>query len=238
MILSSQMLEEEICRIVASNQMLKDLDENACQVFLAHGRVRRAAAGSFLFQQGQPAELFYILAQGQVKLTQITPSGDQIILQVAGPGAGIGIIVALGEMAYPASAEVLEDSLAYAWDWETTRRLMLQIPQLALNGMQLIAGRFANLQIRYQEVATQRVEQRVALTLLRLVRQFGKREGRGVLIDMALTRQDLAEMTGTNVYNVSRILSKWEQDDLVGLGRKRVVILNAHALVMIGEGLT
>lgn len=232
------MIEAELCGIVASNQMLKGLDENACQAFLAHGRARHAAAGSFLFRQGEPAELFYILAQGQVKLTQITFGGDQVILQVAGPGAGIGIIVALGEMDYPATAEALEDSLAYAWDRETTRRLMLQIPQLALNGMELIAGRFANLQVRFQEMATQRVEQRVALTLLRLVRQFGKREGAGVLIDMALSRQDLAEMTGTNVYNVSRILSKWEQDAVVSLGRKRVVILNAHRLVVIGEGLS
>jgi CRP-like cAMP-binding protein len=104
--------------------------------------------------------------------------------------------------------------------------------------MELVAKRFANLQARYQEVATQRVEQRVAITLLRLVRQFGKREQEGVLIDMALSRQDLAEMTGTNFYNVSRILNKWEQNDVVGLGRKRVVIKNAHALVVIAEGIS
>jgi CRP-like cAMP-binding protein len=59
-----------------------------------------------------------------------------------------------------------------------------------------------------------------------------------VLIDMALSRQDLAEMTGTNLYNVSRILSKWEQDDIVSLGRKRVVIKKAHKLVIISEGIS
>jgi len=114
---------------------------------------------------------------------------------------------------------------------------MLEIPQLAVNGLALVSRRFARLQTRYQEVATQRVEQRIALTLLRLVRQFGKREGEGVLIDMALSRQDLAEMTGTNFYNVSRILNKWEQDDIVSLGRKRVVLKTAHKLVIIAEGI-
>ena len=141
-------------------------------------------------------------------------------------------------MDYPIAAEAAEDSLAYTWDRETTRRLMLEIPQLAINGMELLAGRFANLQLQFQEVATRRVEQRLALALLRLVRQFGKREGEGVLIDMALSREDLAQMTGTNLYNVSRILSKWEQDGIVSLGRKRVVIKNAHALVIIGEDIS
>lgn len=229
------MEREELCGIVASNRMLKDLSEQECLRFLEHGRPRYVNAGSYFFHQGEPAELFYILAEGQVKLTQITANGDQVILQIIGPGGGIGIIVALGEMEYPAAAEAMEDCLAYAWDRQTARRLMLEIPQLALNGMELVARRFANLQARYQEIATQRVEQRVAITILRLARQFGKREGHGVLIDMALSRQDLAEMTGTNFYNVSRILNKWEQTGIVSLGRMRVVINKAHELVLISE---
>lgn len=232
------MLEEKICNIVASNQMLKGLNDEECQRFTKLGRPRHIAAGSFFFQQGEPATLFYILIEGQAKLTQITPAGEQVILEVVGAGAGIGIIVALGKLDYPISVEAVEDCLAYSWDRETTRRLMLELPQLAINGMELIAGRFANLQALFQEVATQRVEQRVALALLRLVRQFGKREGDGVLIDMALSREDLAQMTGTNLYNVSRILSKWEQAGIVSLGRKRVVIKNAHALVAIGEDIS
>ena len=87
-----------------------------------------------------------------------------------------------------------------------------------------------------QELATQRVEQRVAITLLRLVRQFGKRVDDGVLVDIPLSRQDLAEMTGTNLFNVSRILSKWEQDGVVRSGRRKVVLLKAHELVQLIEG--
>ncbi len=232
------MTTKELCGIVASNLMLKDLDQNDCQRFLEHGRVRQFAEGSFLFHQGEPAHLFYIVIEGQVKLTQVTAAGEQVILQIVGPGGGIGIIVVLGQMDYPASAAALETCRLYSWDKETTRRLMLEIPQLALNGMELIAKRFANIQSRYQELATKRVEQRVASTLLRLVRQFGRREEQGVLIDMSLSRQDLAQLTGTNFYNVSRILRRWEQDEIVSLGRMRVVIRKAHELVLIAEGVS
>lgn len=231
------MVKDDLCGIVASNLMLKDLDQSDCQLFMEHGRARRVAENTYFFHQGEPAELFYILIEGKVKLTQVTASGQQIILQIVGPGGGIGIIVVLGEMDYPASALALQDCLAYAWDKETTRHLMQRIPQLAINGMELVSKRFASLQSRYQEVATQRVEQRVAITILRLARQFGKREADGLLINMLLSRQDLAEMTGTNLYNVSRILNKWEQEGIVSLGRQRVMITNAHKLVLISEGL-
>ena len=90
------------------------------------------------------------------------------------------------------------------------QELMHDNAQLALNGMRMVGQRFGQMQSRFQELATQRVEQRVARALLRLVRQFGRRVDEGVLIDIAISREELAQMTGTNLYNVSRILSKWE----------------------------
>jgi CRP-like cAMP-binding protein len=114
---------------------------------------------------------------------------------------------------------------------------MLDCPRLALNGMKVIAGRFAELQDRYRELATERVERRVARALLRLVRQVGRQIEGGVLIDMPLSRQDLAEMTGTTLYTVSRILSKWEERGLVDGGRERVVLRKSHELVIIAEDL-
>jgi len=57
------------------------------------------------------------------------------------------------------------------------------------------------------------------------------------LIDMALTRQDLAEMTGTTLFTVSRILSQWESQGLVRSGRELVVIRYPHGLVKIAEDL-
>jgi CRP-like cAMP-binding protein len=110
-------------------------------------------------------------------------------------------------------------------------------PGLALNGLRLVAGRFQELQSRYQELATERVERRVARTLLRLARQTGRRTEEGVLIDLPLSRQDLGEMTGTTLYTVSRILSNWEQQALIQTGRERVIICNPHGLVVIAEDL-
>jgi CRP-like cAMP-binding protein len=108
---------------------------------------------------------------------------------------------------------------------------------LALNGLRMVAQRFRDLQRRYKELATERVERRVARTLLRLTRQTGKRTAEGVLLDLPLSRQDLGELTGTTLYTVSRILSRWEQEGLIITGRERVTVRKPHGLVSIAEDL-
>lgn len=230
------MSADEISVIVASSAILAHLTPGEIQTFMAEGRPRQANKDTFLFQQGDLASSFYIITQGRIRLVQLAADGNQVTLNYFGPGDGIGVIAALSGMPYPASAEVLEDSSALSWDRETIHNLMLQIPQLAINGMEMIARRFSRLQGLYLEMATQRVEQRIALTLLRLVRQFGKRVENGVLIDMPLSRQELADMTGTNLFNVSRILRKWEQAGIVSIGRKQVILCKAHELVILTEG--
>ena len=93
------------------------------------------------------------------------------------------------------------------------------------------------LQDRLREMATERVERRIANTLLRLARQTGRKTPEGVQIDLPLSRQDLAELCGTTLYTVSRTLSRWEMDGIVEAGRERVVIRAPHRLVMIAQDL-
>lgn len=204
---------------------------------LANGRMHQVAQGNYFFQQGEDSLMLYIITSGHVKLTQVNENGDQIIVNYFGAGQGLGIIVALSGLPYPLSAEAIEVCEAVAWHRDTMKQLMLHSPRLAFNGLEMVAGRFVRLQESFSDLATKQVEQRVARTLLRLARQFGRRIEQGVLIDIQLSRQSLAEMTGTNLYNVSRILSKWERGGLVSCQREAVTLCKAHELVVIGEGL-
>jgi len=228
-------LEKEAFAAVSHSPFLKGLTPRQCQTVIDSARLCHINQGEYFFHQGERATHFYIIVKGEVKLTQINPEGHQVIIDYLSPGAGLGIIVVLSQMPYPLAAEAVDDCYALAWDRKVTHQLMLRFPKLAINGMELIAKHFAKLQKRYHAMVTQRVEQRVARTILQLVRQFGKKVKNGVLIDMPLSRQDLAEMTGTNLYNVSRILSKWEQDGIVQSGRKKVTLCKPHELVIIAD---
>lgn len=228
---------QDILDIVIHCPLFQNLPPGEATVVIENGRVQPFGQSDHFFHQGDEAIMMYLLLSGHVKLSQVTAEGDQVILGYLGPGDGLGIIVALSQMPYPLTAEAMTDSTAVAWTRHTMQQLMLRYPQLALNGMDMIGRRFARLQTQFQELATERVEQRVARALIRLIRQFGKRTDTGILIDMPLSREDLAQMTGTNLYNVSRILSKWEQNGLVSTGRKQITVCHTHRLVAIAEDL-
>jgi CRP-like cAMP-binding protein len=205
-------------------------------VVSASHRVTRDAGGHF-FDQGAPADDFYVLAEGRVKMTQITPDGHQVVLRLVAPGSPFGGVAAFGHPVYPVGAEAIERSAALGWDGDTMARLLAGNARLAMNALQFVASQLREVQDRYRELVTEKVERRVARTLLRLARDSGRKIETGVLIDIPLSREDLAEMTGTTIYTVSRLIAGWEDKGLVEGGRQRVVIRKPHGLVTIAEDL-
>ena len=228
-------IEREL--IVRNCRFLHGMRAEAVDVFLAHGRKRHVNAGATLFLQDEPGHVFFILLSGRVRLSQVTEEGQQVIVHHVTPGEAFGIIVVLSGMSYPVSAEALDQCELLCWDADTTKQLMLRYPQLALNGLELVANHFVQISDRFRELATERVERRIAHALLRLMRQVGRKTAEGILVDLPLSRQDLAEMTGTTLYTTSRTLSRWEKAGWIRAGREEVVLLEPHALVTIAEDL-
>jgi CRP-like cAMP-binding protein len=197
----------------------------------------RAKRDGFFFLEDQPATTLYVLVSGWVKLTQVTPQGREIILRFVGPGQLFGAIGSLNHTPYPASAQVVEDALALTWQIDTLRAFAERTPRLALNMLEILAGRMQHLQDRYRQLATQRVEPRLAHSLLRLADQAGRQLPGGILLDIRLSREDLAKMNGTTLYTASRILSRWEQEGLVKSRRERVLIRDLQGLAAVAEKL-
>ena len=222
----------EIVRNVALFDGLVD-DELTHIIEAAHQR--RLEDGAFFFLEADPAESIYVLLEGKVKLTQVTNDGQQVILGYLSPGRQYGIIAMVPEQPYPVSAQAIGACRALVWHQDTLTRLAERFPQIALNAMRIMAGQIREFQNRVRELSTQRVERRIARTILRLARQSGRKTEQGVLVDLPLSRQDIAEMTGTTLYTVSRVLSNWEERGLVKSERQQVIITYPHGLVSLAE---
>jgi CRP-like cAMP-binding protein len=204
---------------------------------LEKGYIHQLDDGEYFFHQEDPANRIYVLFEGKAKLSQLTPEGDQIILGYIGLGQSFGVIALLKDMTYPVSAQAVLQCKALVWDRETLHQLVERNPKIALNTLHILATQIRNFQQKIRELSTQRVERRIARTLLRLAQQTGVKTEVGVLIDLPLARQDLAEMTGTTLYTVSRTLKKWEKQGLIQSGRETVIILFPHGLVRVAEDL-
>ena len=205
---------------------------------IAQGSIERSIEeGNFFFFQGDPADYAYILVAGRAKLLQTNPSGQQVNLRTINAWQMFGALGAVREAAtYPASAQALEDCNALAVKSTTLKELIKDRPYLSIGLMNLMTDYIQEMQERYRELATEKVERRIARVLLRLTAQMGIK-GEHNTIELGFTRKELSEMAGTTLFTVSRILSEWERLGLVEAGRERVVILQPHELVVIAEEL-
>jgi CRP-like cAMP-binding protein len=203
---------------------------------LARATLRRVAMSEAVFEQGQKADRFFLLLHGRLKVTQVTADGQQIIVRMVHPGDIFGIAKALQRDDYPGTPTASAESLVLCWPTEVWGQFIEQNPHLAVNAMQTIGQRLQEAHTRMREMATEDVERRVAHAVLRLIEQAGKAEGDGIRIDFQISRQDIAEMTGTTLHTVSRILSAWEGKGLVEGGRQKLLVRDAAGLRLLAEG--
>jgi CRP-like cAMP-binding protein len=211
--------------------------EDDVQAIARMGIQRAVEEDAYFFFQGEKADYLHILLSGRAKLCTLSAEGQQVNLRTLVPNQLFGAVGAVEPNAtYPACAQAMEDSASLAIESAAFAQLLEKRPHLSFGMMRLMTGYIQEMQERYRELATERVEQRVARALLRLAAQSGKRREQGG-IDLTFSRQDLAEMTGTTLYTVSRCLSAWEKRGIITTGRERVTVLDPHGLVRIADDL-
>lgn len=225
-------------QLVRQSNLFHAATESTLERAMQLGSIVSVTREGYFFMQEDPAEHAYVLLEGRVKMLQVTPGGQQITLRIMTPGQTYGGIALLRpEKGYPASALAVEDSLAMSWSTADMRALAATDPAVPLNTMQIMHAYIQDLQERNAGLISERAEQRIARALLKLAGQSGRHvEGESVLIDMRLSRQDVAEMSGTTLFTVSRTLAEWEREGWLKIGRERVEITNPHALVRLADG--
>lgn len=228
-----QLVPEDLRRV----DVLEHATEADLQLIVQNGIHRSIEQGEYFFLQGDPAAYAYILTSGRAKLVQTSQAGQQVNLRTINEWQIFGALGAVRTQAvYPASAQALENASALAIESGWLHELLETRPYLSLGLMQLMTGYIQEMQSRYRELATEKVERRIARALVRLTYQMGSRTADGA-IELNFTRRELAEMSGTTLFTASRVLAEWERRGLITAGRERVVIRNPHGIVRIAEDL-
>jgi len=218
--------------------MLADLPVELARRLAAESRVRTLTRGETLFAQESRADTAYFVLAGRMRLVQHTTDGADVTMGIFAPFEAIGVLVVAAEHPYPGSCEALDQSTLLCVPRTTLLELMTAHPPLMMRVIKMLHARLTEANERIRELSVERVERRVARMVLRLANKVGVKEDGGIRIDMPLSRQSLAELTGTTLHSVSRILSEWQRNGLVDTGREQLLILRAHNLVLIAEDLS
>jgi CRP-like cAMP-binding protein len=202
---------------------------------LSKARSLRFRKGAHVFESGAEANQFFLLLDGHIRVVRITPQGEQVIARYISSGELFGIAPALGLATYPANAVAAVDCVVLAWPSSIWAETVERYPSFARNTYATVGARLQDAQDRIVEMATERVEQRVASAVVKLAESNGRKTSDGILIDFPISRQDLSEMTGTTLHTVSRLMSAWEALGLVKCGRQRIVVRERERLSELGR---
>jgi CRP-like cAMP-binding protein len=210
---------------------MEDLDR-----ILGKARSQRIPKGRAIFEQDAEARAFFLLLDGHVRVVKSTPEGQDVIVRYIAPGELMGIAHALGRTTYPANAVAAVDCVVLAWPGALWNEFAATFPTFGANTYKTVGSRLQDAHTRVVEMSTEQVDRRVAHALLKLIGQSGRKTEDGLLIDFPISRQDIAEMTGTTLHTVSRLLTAWEDRGVVRSGRQKVTVTDADQLLKIAEG--
>jgi CRP-like cAMP-binding protein len=205
-----------------SDAELKELEP-----YLAATRVRKKET---IFSEGEAPEWFYLVLSGKIKITKLSHDGKEIILEVISPTDIFGGVAVIRGFPYPANAVAMEDSEVLRISRKHLMRLVDRFPNLMYCIALQLGDRMKSSYDSLKNIALERVEARIAALLLKLAGKVGVAGKEGTLIDMRLTKQDVADMVGTTVETSIRTFSKFKKQGLVSETGGKFVIRNKDAL--------
>lgn len=193
-------------------------------------------AGDVIQFAGDPAERLSIVAMGTVKLVRPTLDGTDVLLDLIGPGQGFGSLMELGDATYREGVTAQTSACILHINAQTFTVLINTFPAIAIATLRFVSSKLADARNIIEQLSAYPVEQRLAATLVRLADRVGTQRDTDVLIEIPLSRQDLADMTGSKVETVSRVMSDFRRAGWIDSGRKWIAVIDADALEHVADG--
>jgi len=213
----------------------REIEELATVAVEESHRVR-----AYIFLESDPSRWFYLVKSGHVKIVRHSKTGKDVVLELLGPGEVFGGVAVIEKRPYPAAAQATEPTVVVKIPAGPVIALADRHPAFIKEMALMIGRRLRAAHDSVKSLAVDPVEARLAAALLRLAEREGTRgkSGDGVTLPFHLTRQSLADMTGTTVETTIRILSRWLRDGLLVDEGGRLVLTDREGMTALAEGET
>lgn len=221
--------------LLAGIPLFRRLSDDDRRRVAAVARLREYERGARIFDEGDPSDNFFIVVSGRVKVHKLAPNGNEVILELFGPGGPLGAVAAYESRPYPASATTMESSTCLLIPRQDFFALLEQHPSLVRGLLGSLTLRLVELTSRLSELAGGRLEPRFARLFLKLADQLGREDRGGMFIPLHLSRQELADLMGTTIETSIRIMSRWGKEGLIVTETDGFVITDRRKLETLAE---
>lgn len=232
-IASREIVWNETTATVHHSPLFSNISAIDCRQILSAARKEAYKRRQTIYFEGDPVRQIVLLTSGCAKIMQIGLNGTEVILRLNGPGEALGMAGSGTRAQHCSSAQTLSASTALVWEIDTFESLTERFPALRRNTMCILCKRLEELEERFREISTEKVAARLSHQIVRLLTQVGRRVNGAVQIN--LSREELAQLIGTTLFTVSRLLSDWDEQGIVSARWQSVTVKNLEALIELSE---
>jgi len=213
--------------------LFSDVDPSACATIISDACEKRLWRRQTIFSEGDPIQQVLMLLSGCVKITQLGLNGNEVILRVSGMGEMVGDFEPSANCKHSSTAQVVQPAVALVWEAANFAKLLDRFPAFQRNTVHALGERLREMEQRFREVSTLNVGPRLSSELIRLSNRFGCSDNGDR--EIHLSREELAELTGTTLSTVSRLLCRWQKLGIVSIRREVVQVCDVAALTQLTQ---
>ena len=221
--------------LVQYSPLFADISPAECREIVSEARESKFSRRDNIFLEGDPIRHVVLLTSGSAKVIKLSQNGAEVILRLIGPGDVVEVTGLPVQSRHSSMAQALGASTALIWEATAFKALADRFPALLRNLLNVVAERLQELEDRYREISTEKVATRLSHELLRLSKQLGRRVNGNDTRKIKLSREELAQLSGTTLFTVSRLLSDWKERGLLTAGRENVSVHSIQALREFAE---
>jgi CRP-like cAMP-binding protein len=219
--------------IVEGSTLLSALSKEERSKLAAAMHVRKASKGTIIWMGGEATDFFGIVGAGYIKMSRPSAYGHEVALELMGPGQVFGLNGIVYGRACPLNATALTDTV---YGQVPSAPIIPAIEQNATFKDVLLRRTMARLHEKVDLLARMtsgRVDERIAAVLLTLAESYGRKNGKGIVLDVPLTRQEIGELAGTTTESTIRVMSRWQKEGMITTDRQTITLIDVRVLESI-----
>jgi CRP-like cAMP-binding protein len=220
-------------QLVRTSPLFAGFSDSDCYQIARHSRQKTFLRNEIVFRQEDEFQKLVLIESGFIKLSHLSRNGSEIILGLRGPRDPVHVPGKLTCNIHTFTAQAMVTCKTLTWNCSTVARFLVRMPQFNSNICQILADELCDLQDRYCEMSSEKVDVRLSWVLIRLAKQVGRRCVTG--FEIAISRQELAQMCGTTLFTVSRLISRWGALGLVVPRREGLVVLDTNQVHFMAD---
>lgn len=192
--------------------------------------VKRFRKNEIILQEEDTNEYMYIILDGKVKVAQTTEDGKEILLAMHHSGEFFGEMSLIDGKTSPATVIATEDSTAAIISKKDFYSLIKTQGKVLDNLMLILCSRYRESWEKIQMLNYKNASHRIKILFLMLSDKYGEKTAEGVTLNIKLTHQEIADMTGMTRETVTRVIDKWQKDGEINVLKNKFIHLSANFL--------